>query len=396
LHRSDLRSFVACAPLALFGCQSIIGADFASARERVADAGVRREPDAAVACVLHEPPVHPLDLPPATDSVDFTVVIDQLDFGDEDLSEAGAPPAVGYDLDGVCTEHEDMPSCTAYPWIHSTVLDGPGGRDDAVGNLFKAQKRVFGGALISTEEENEGVVAGLAAPPGILRIRGFSGLASDDHVVVELFQAGAFDLNRRSGQLGDAGVRPAFDASDHWPLVRDTLLNPDGMPLESSQRDDHAFVMDSMLVAHFDRLQLPMHNIYVDTSKAVITGHLAYSAVSGWTVRDGTMAARIRTDFLLGFVPLATQSAVGISLCTNDALNYQAAKTALCSAADLPAVDGDPTSACTYASLGVGFQSSPASLGPIIDVPPPASRCPPETDPARDTCATQSLIGSDF
>jgi hypothetical protein len=86
-------------------------------------------------------------------------------------------------------------------------------------------------------------------------------------------------------------------------------------------------------------------------------------------------------------VPLATRSAVNVSLCTDDALNYKLAKTILCETADLPAKEGDPRSPCAFASLGVNFQSSPASLGPVVDVAPFASPCPPETDPANDHCS---------
>ncbi len=365
----------ACLPLALVGCQTIIGADFGSAQ-------------GPTPCQSFEPPKRPANLSQASDTVDFTVVIDQLAFGDE--SDAGSTGAVGFDLDGLCTVPGGTPSCKAFPWLSSTaVVDGPGGRDDAVGNLFLAQKKVFGGSLIGSAEENDGVASGTAAPAGILRVRGFSGLGSDDHVVVELFQAASFASVRQPGKGGDGGHgRPSFDASDQWPLVRATLVDADsGAPLESTQRDDNAFVLDSTLVAHFDELRLPMHNIYVDVSKAMLSGHLGYNSSTGWTISNGTLGARIRSDFLLGFVPLATRSAVNVTLCTDDVANYQVVKKTLCEAADLPEIDGDPSSHCAFTSLGVGFQSSPASLGNVVDVPPTANPCPPETDPANDTCA---------
>jgi hypothetical protein len=129
-----------------------------------------------------------------------------------------------------------------------------------------------------------------------------------------------------------------------------------------------------------------MHDIYVEVLKVTFAGHLHYSPDSGWTVRDGTLAGKIRTDFLLGFVPLATRSAVNVSLCTDDALNYEMTKKILCQSADLPETEGDPRSPCAFASLGMNFESSPASLGAIVDVAPLESPCPPETDPAGDHC----------
>ncbi|HEX4335317.1 MAG TPA: hypothetical protein VH062_05350 [Polyangiaceae bacterium] len=377
MRRLASNSLGTLSSLALFGCQSIIGADFGSVQ-------------AAKVCVPLHAPTRPADLPMATDTVDFTVVLDELAFGD-DGPDAGASRSVGYDQDGVCTVPGGPPSCKAYPWLDAKpLLDGDDGRDDAVGGLFAAQKAVFGGALIGSDEENAGVMAGTSAPPGVLRVRGFSGLATDDHVVVELFQAAALDFGD-SAELADGGMRrPALDATDHWPIVRATLTEDDaGTDVASSQRDDDAFVVDSTLVAHFDHLLLPMHNIYVEVSKAVLSGHLAYDASTGWVLRDGTLAARILTDFLLGFVPLATRSTVNVSLCTDDVANYQVVKKVLCGAADLPAKDDDPDSSCEFTSLGLGFQSSPASLGPVVDIVPPPSPCSPDTDPGRDTCATR-------
>jgi hypothetical protein len=359
--------------LPAIGCQTIIGADFDSAKLA----------PSKPACELATPPVRPDDLPRATDSVDFTVVIDQLEFGDE-APDAGPVRPVGYDLDGLCTGEDGPPSCKPYPWLHSDHRDGPDGRDDAIGDLFIAQKRVFGLSLIGTTEENEGINAGRAAPPGVLRVRGFSGLASDDHVTVELFQAASFDFADPPLPPGAVPRRPVFDPSDHWPIVRSTLQSES--PVESNQRDEDAFVLDNTLVAHFDALLLPMHDIYVEVLKVTFAGHLHYSPDSGWTVRDGTLAGKIRTDFLLGFVPLATRSAVNVSLCTDDALNYEMTKKILCQSADLPETEGDPRSPCAFASLGMNFESSPASLGAIVDVAPLESPCPPETDPAGDHC----------
>ncbi len=59
-------------PLAALGCETIIGADFGAAR---------RAPASAV-CRPSQPPERPADLSPATDTVDFTVVVRSLDLGD--------------------------------------------------------------------------------------------------------------------------------------------------------------------------------------------------------------------------------------------------------------------------------------------------------------------------
>ncbi|HVW26078.1 MAG TPA: hypothetical protein VHC69_11965 [Polyangiaceae bacterium] len=378
----------ACASAAALGCQNLIGADFDSARAAPAAATTD-----GGSCQLADPPARPSDLPKAADSVDFTVVINQLDFGD-DTPDAGVTGLVGYDQDHLCTTESGPPSCKQYSWLpQRPTVDGPGGRDDGVGVLFKEQRSVLpGGSLIGSAEENAGIASGATAPPGVLRIRGFSGLGSDDKVVVEFFQAAAFDDVPQPGASGDGGgARPHFDGSDQWPLVRATLAPSDGGDLvETTQRDDAAFVIEGTLVAHFDELRLPMHNVYLDVSKVVLTAHLTFDKKAGWTLRDGTMASRLETKSLLAFAPLATVSAVNVALCKNDALNYAFVKKILCESADLPAIDGDPNSACAYTSLGMGFQTSPASLGRVVDVAQPVDPCPPDADPAMDTCEVEN------
>jgi hypothetical protein len=365
--------------MAVLGCQTLIGADFGSAHLAPASA-----PEG---CTPKQPPKRPADLPPAGDSVDFTVVIDQLDFGDE-APDAGAKSEVGYDLDGLCTTKSGPPSCRQASWLdQAPAVDGPDGRDDGVGNLFKAQRMVLpGGALIGTTEENQGLVSGTTAPVGVLRITGYAGFGSDDHVVVELFQAAPFNATPH-GAGSDGGSSPRFDASDQWPIARETLVDKDGDSIESTQRDDAAFVIGNQLVANFDTLKLPMHNVYVDVSKATLTGDLHHDLATGqWTLMNGTLVGRIETKSLLAFAPLATITVVHVALCKDDPLNYDKVKRFMCQSADLPAIDGDPKSACTFTSFGMNFQTSPASLGPVVDVAPLPDPCPPNYDPAKDTC----------
>ena len=72
--------------LPLLGFQTIIGAEFDSATLA----------PSKTSCQPARPPVRPAHLPSAADSVDFTVVIDQLDFGDM-TPESGKSRPVGYD-----------------------------------------------------------------------------------------------------------------------------------------------------------------------------------------------------------------------------------------------------------------------------------------------------------
>ena len=145
LHLSIFAASLCVPPL--LGCQTIIGADFESAKLAPSQS----------ACELATPPVRPAHFSSAADAVDFTVVIDRLDFGDT-TPDAGKSRPVGYDMDGLCSEMDGPLACKPYSWLDTNAEDGPGGRDDAVGHLLKEQKSLFGISLIGSEEESGDLV----------------------------------------------------------------------------------------------------------------------------------------------------------------------------------------------------------------------------------------------
>src|SRR5689334_3736075 len=105
------------------GCASIIGADFDSARLSAPKADASRDAvvERAPKCNPSKPPERPVDLPMATDEIDFTVVVKSVDFGDN-APDGGTPGyfTTGYDLDDLCSGPHGPSACTAQPWITSS------------------------------------------------------------------------------------------------------------------------------------------------------------------------------------------------------------------------------------------------------------------------------------
>lgn len=395
-HRAPARDQVttlvllgALAGSSTLGCESVIGADFGSARLRPktsTEAGV----EGGSACQLAVPPSRPT-LAPSTDAVEFTIVVRSVDIGDVS-ADAGATTVAprGYDMDGVCTTSQRSTSCAPRPWVGSVTLDGPGGRDNAVGQLLVEQQKIFGLRVLGSDITNEALTRGVDPPIGVLRIRGFSGFSEDDHVEVDWFVATTLAATTDGGTA--TAQPPAFDTTDRWPVFADTVANGSAATAGatvSHYRDANAFVSLRRLVAHFDQGEIPMRGVFFAVTNVSLTGDLQRDPVTGvWALENGVVEARGSTDVLMSLIPEIASKVFGVSICTDDQSNYPRIKRYVCSSADLPEVIGSPTSApCTGSSVGMSIVTAPASLGNLVPRPPRASPCSPATDPRQDTCA---------
>jgi hypothetical protein len=395
IHRS-YAAVLAFALLATPGCAKIIGADFDAARLEPAtshDASIDRStPAEANTCDLLVAPERPPNLAPATDEIEFTVVVRTIDFGDS-APDGGTPGylTTGYDIDGLCTRPSGPAPCVPQPWIGGFHEDGPRGQDDAVASLMLNQLSTFGVNAVGSAATNEAVRIGRDAPIAVVRVRGFGGLGEDDHVEVDWFAVTALRGPSDGGvTAGDAGaVAPRFDSSDEWPVLSTsltdrTVTNPSAMV--STYRDPHAFLTKTTLVARFPRVQIPLSNVYFDVTGVTLTA--AVRRVGGnWMLQDVTLSGASTTNSLLGVVPAIGYVLFGISFCSDNQANYPKVKRFLCESADLPPSLGDPpSSTCTMTSLGAFMETAPASLGPVVAPPPVPTPCPPATDPRNDSC----------
>lgn len=377
--------FTAGTTVASLGCESLIGADFGAAHLRPKEAGV----EGGATCNLLVPPSRPA-LAPATDPIEFTVVVSAIDLGDVAPDGGVATPLLrGYDMDGVCSTSQATSSCTPQPWIGSVTLDGPRGQDNAVGQLIVDQQKIFGTRVLGSDITNDALTHGVDPPAAVFRIRSYSGFSEDDHVEVDWFVATTLSATTDGGTT--TAVSPAFDTTDRWPIFSDTVQNPNvatAADAVSLYRDSNAFVSKRELVAHFDAAQIPMRGVFFDVTDVSLTGDLDRDAVSGeWTIDNAVVEARGSTDGLLSLVPDIAWTLFGVTICTDDQANYPKIKRYVCGAADLPDVKGAPaTTPCTGSSVGASIKAAPASLGSLVPRPV-RTTCAPTTDPKTDTCA---------
>jgi hypothetical protein len=193
------------------------------------------------------------------------------------------------------------------------------------------------------------------------------------------------------GAGSDAGVAPKFDATDRWPVLTTSVVDPsiaNSSDAVSLYRDAQAFVTKNVLVARFPRIVIPLSNVYFELQGVALTAELKRNQVARtWELDNVVLSGGTSTNGLLGVVPTIAAVVFGVPLCTDNNANYPTVKRFLCESADLPSTPGEPASSrCALTSVGAKMQTSPASLGPIVPPPVLPHPCPNETDPHGDSC----------
>ncbi|HEX6764541.1 MAG TPA: hypothetical protein VF103_03665 [Polyangiaceae bacterium] len=363
------REVLGLATLALLsgGCEAVLGIDFDAV-----------EPQNQKACgsALPNPPP---DVMNAGGNVEIVVVTMDSRYGDgPDPSGDTGFYQVGYDLDGTCTGRGGKALCEPPEWTGSDVKDGPDGEDNGVGRMLMSQDDIFNLDLVTSDTLNAEIVRGNDAPTGIIRVRGYNGFHEDDTVEVDWF------VPLAPASLGANGFVPVYDGSDVWPLATDDLDAPDtdGAPM-SIYRDTHAYVSGYQLVAHFDRIRIPISNIYFEADGVIVSGDIVSRAREGTKLENGLLAGVVSSSTLLEVLPLTTEAITGQSLCSDDPL-YPSIKKFVCISADSSLSGGR---ACDGSSFGIAFQTAGVTLGEQAPIVLPPSGCTPETLPRGDTCA---------
>ncbi|MBW2456787.1 MAG: hypothetical protein JRI68_19880 [Deltaproteobacteria bacterium] len=370
-------------------------------------------------------PGPPDDSDPGTNDIDFVVAARHLDFGEDvGVNES----TVGYDLDNLCT-CPDEAGCLVPDWAAGEPCDGPGGRDNAVAQLF-GDFAVFDATFTSETfsqfaEEGRGTV--------LIRVRDYNGQANDEQVTASLHPSPGLDADPCNGQ----DPVPVWDGSDRWPVTASSLNSAGGGGAggggaggggaggggagsggaggqggwggassgggmggtggvecgaggydidDAKYLDDNAYVSDWVLVASLTKAALLMPTsdepVAIKLTAGFVTGRIE-SQGSRWTLEDCQLVGRwALTDFLGMF---GSMTSGGDPLCTDNPV-YSMAKGLVCNYPDITSTIATPTTPCDSMSFGLTFRGEPAQIGSVHLTPPPVVFCPPETDPANDTC----------
>ncbi|HEX8790188.1 MAG TPA: hypothetical protein VF765_04500 [Polyangiaceae bacterium] len=348
-------------------CESIIGVDYS---------------DKHLATCQHAEPPGPPGGGDTGSAVSFTSVVYTIDWGD-DSDSAGNPRAltIGYDDDDRCTSLLDAPACEPASWTAATMVDGPGGIDNGVGMLLYDQGTYFGLKPFTSSFLTESTQSGQQAPPGIIRVTGYSGYAIDAQVTVEWFVPVA------------PGVKPKWDGTDSWPILNGTADPTSGGGIVSHFIDRSAFVTNYHLVAHLPvGAPVVISDVPFKTVSMIVTADLVLPAAGQWQLQNGIAAGVGLQSELFDELGALTASFAGTSdagipnaICRNETALYAKIKTWLCSHADVLRGSGP---ACDASSFGMGFTARPGRVGAIAPAAPPVMYCMPGDDPAGDTCAT--------
>lgn len=339
--------------LALIGslaCARIVGADFDV------------EKKAECVRVLPPPPPEGRD---AGGNISLVVASSSINLGEAPGADGKrARLNIGYDHDGLCTSQGDKPKCLPPAWtLAKPVLDGIGGRDNAIGAMLAAQESTFGVAVIVSSEITTEIGNGTIAPFLLLSVSGFNGLADDDAVDVTLY------LPARTG-LGGA---PKWNGSDAFPVATAT-------------RASRAYVNKYRLVAEFPAtITVRLRNVPMTFGSGMVTGVLTTipgSTPRQWVLREGLVAGIGFERNVFGATAGLSKEIFGTAICRNNP-NYARVKTFFCSHTDVSS-RGDR---CDSFSVGIGFDTSTALIGKT-DTAPETVFCPiPGEDPSTDDCS---------
>jgi hypothetical protein len=341
-----------------------------------------------------------------SDAMEFTVAVRSVDLG-----EGGDKTnPVGLNLDKFCTCLGEGPSCKDPPYAtKEDHCDDKGGVDNAASRLFAAldialPSDKFGSGFYSEKAEQGNWTL-------LLRVTGYNGELNDPRVTVAVYGPAGLQASSKSGAGGtgggggagpsdpcqtdpDAGpiveTIPCWNGHDVW-RVADTSVGPTQSVDEPLYFDPNAYISKGFLVASVSQTKLNLGGatsyLGLRLTAGTIVGAIQAPQVDGLGFRivNGTLAARWTTEDI--FETLSTFSAEGAKLCTNDNL-YPLFKERVCSFVDISSKLGGATLECDSISFGMRFNTFPVKLGDIAQVQKPMPACPPEFDPATDTCGT--------
>lgn len=327
-------------------------------------------------CVLALPPPPPLqDDPSDAGDLDIVFAVRTFDLGLR--ADGGAPPLVGYDLDGLCTcpgPADCVAAVSGQP-----ACDEPGGRDNAGGALLRQFYSLSGGSFFSQDTLNAQIAAGLSTL--LVRVRQYNGMPNDTQVELSVY------ISDGTPPVSDGGPPevPAWNGQDAWIVDGQSVFGGSGPPIVPLQFDQSAYVAGGVLVGAIGDYSVPLQIdssdlIVVELHGGIVTGTLSHAA-GGWSIPDGVVEGRLSASNLLAeFAYVHDPSSSNAYLCPTSP-SYADLKGLICPALDITAdPSAAPTQTCDAMSLALGFVAQVSQFGPVQSVTRPTTCADGGTD----------------
>jgi len=309
------------------------------------------------------------DAAPLVASRTRVYAIRKLYYGDADRDGNASRDAwrsFGYDIDGRATPDGGAGLCK----LHAPGdghQDGSCGTDNSFGrNLVAIFPSLFGADFAA--QRNADIEGG-----------GFTDLLVVDDVGDARHATSVHGAILQAGALGHT---PAWDGNDAWPIDRASLS---GTTTSTAKLGLSAWIADRTWVgagrAATGALTLMLYKgvpFRFPVTHVVVAARISDDASR---LLEGTMSAVIPVDGAVrAFQQLVEERAACCYGGCFDSLAYQARY-----AADILA-DGtqDATRDCDAISIGIGFEASEVTAGPLVDVPAPTDQCDAGVDAPVD------------
>jgi hypothetical protein len=338
--------------------------DAASDARRPSDATLdsgRPETSAEASVCVHALPPPPPSTTTGQGVLSFVVALRTLT-GFTAL-DASALPALGFDLDGVCTcepASDPGPGSCVPPTTPAPVdCDQPGGRDLQGDQLLEAFDEAFAntleGDLLARIAEGRFTV--------LFDVQGYNGLPDDGQVSVAAYAASGLDT-------GDAGGAPKWDGTDQWWVDPRSVAAP--VPVDGGYQyvpvfvTETAYVTQGVLVAQLGMMDFELGFGIVPLRDVVLAATIAPDGRGGYNL-SGQFGARFKTSDAFALIGRVKNLDGGAPLCGSNP-EFLAIRNTVCQTADImsSAALDNMGMTCDSFSIGAGFEAVGARFGPEL------------------------------
>lgn len=339
------------------------------------DASEKADVDAGPCVLAHAPGPPAQDDPSDAGDLDFVVALHSVDLGLR--PDGGAPPVLGYDVDGIYTCCMGAPESCQPPVKGPSHCDQEGGVDDQTGLLLQSVVAVTKNFANAGQIDQE-LASGRESI--LLRVQHYNGQANDTQVATSLYGSDGTALMPDGGN-----VPPKWDGSDVWTIDNSFVLTgADGGILTPTRFDTHAYVSGGVLVTGLDfPIPLQLGSFVLQLTGTVVTGRIVPEDGS-FGLAEGRLAGRWTAPNIFAWLQSAPNPLGKGPVCKGSS-EYTFFKASVCAALDVTGASAlDRTgAACDSLSAGAGFTADPARMGPVTMWPPSQPPCP---DAGTDDC----------